>query len=189
MAYRGFRTWVVPLLGAVALLMGACSGDAASSGKGALQSSCVSNQLNLDRTDADGSACDNWGYSDCYGFASECIGYCAFGFCQPESCSSAENCVQFFREIPLGVGWECNEYVVSSTSYGTWCEIVKTCPEGTLNCPCAPGEMCGSDPFGSGDMACANGTCESSCPSACIQGSVCCGGSLCGGDCIGTPCC
>ena len=81
MQYRGFRTGMVPLLGAAALLIGACSGDAASSSKGSLQSSCVADQLNLERLFSDGSACDNWGYSDCYGFASECIGYCAFGFC------------------------------------------------------------------------------------------------------------
>ena len=188
MAYRGRRNRVAFGIAVTALLMTAC-GDSASGGKGSLQSSCVSDQLNLERTIADGFECDNFGYSDCYGFASECIGYCAFGFCQPQSCQSAEDCVQFFRELPEIAAWECNDYVVSATSYGTWCQIVEACPEGTLNCPCAPGDLCGPDPFGPGDMVCANGTCESSCPSACIVGSVCCGGALCSGDCIGTPCC
>lgn len=116
MRYRGFPTWILSVMGAAALLIGGCGADDASSGKGSLQSSCVSDQLNLERMFPDGSECDNWGYSDCYGFASECINYCANGFCQPQSCDTAADCVEFFREIPLGVGWECNEYVVSSTS-------------------------------------------------------------------------
>ena len=69
MQYRGFRTWMVPVLGAVALAIGGCSGDGTSSGKGSLQSSCVSNQLNFERTFSDGSVC--CGGSLCSG---DCIG-------------------------------------------------------------------------------------------------------------------
>ena len=189
MEHCGFRMWILSVMGAAALLIGGCGADDASSGKGSLQSSCVSNQLDLERTIENAYECDNWGYSDCYGFASECINYCANGFCQPDSCDTPEDCVVFFRELPPFAAWECNEYVVASTSYGTWCEIVGACAEGTSGCPCAPGGVCEPDPFGPGNMICANGTCESSCPSSCIQGSVCCGGALCSGDCIGTPCC
>jgi len=189
MQSRGFLGWFGFFSGGVVLLIAACGGEEASSGKGSLQSSCVSRQLNLERTTADGFECDNFGYSDCYGFASECIGYCANGFCQPQSCGSADDCVEFFRELPPIAAWECNDYMVGSTSYGTWCEIVGACPEGTLNCPCAAGSDCGPDPFGPGNMICVAGTCESTCPSSCIAGSVCCGGAFCSGDCIGTPCC
>jgi hypothetical protein len=165
------------------------SGSDPVAGPGALQSQCVIDQLNLERTLADGQACDNWGYSDCSGFGSECINYCAFDFCQPEPCETAEDCNAFFGELGGAETWACEEYVVSSKGYGTWCTPVEHCPEGTVGCPCLPGDACGPDPWGEGNMTCEAGICESSCPSACIQGSVCCGGAFCSGNCIGTPCC
>jgi len=190
MMARTIGFWVVVV--STAFWAMACSGEGGSgptSGPEALQSQCVINQLDLERTIANGSACDNWGYSDCNGFGSECIGYCAHKFCQPESCESGQDCDAYFGELTGREKWSCEEYVVSSTGYGTWCKAVEHCPEGTVNCPCLPGDLCGPDPWGEGDMICSGGTCESSCPSACIQGSVCCGGALCSGNCIGTPCC
>ena len=174
------------------LFMVGCGGEGdagPSSGPEALQSQCVINQLNLERTIEDGSACSNFGYSDCNGSGSECIGYCAHGFCQPEPCEAEEDCNADFGELGGREKWACEPYVVSSRDYGTWCNAVENCPEGTVNCPCLPGGVCGPDPWGDGNMTCSGGTCESSCPSACIQGSVCCGGTLCSGNCIGTPCC
>lgn len=183
--------WLGVVLGAAALLVIGCSGEegSASSGPGALQSQCVINQLNLVRDLPDRSACDNFGYSDCSGFGSECINYCAHGFCQPSECTTAEDCTTAIGPVPPEVQWVCEEYVVSDKGYGSWCDLVEGCAEGTVNCPCLPGNVCGADPWGTGTMTCVAGTCESSCPSACIQGSVCCGGSLCAGNCIGTPCC
>jgi len=186
---RTLSTWILYSVGAMALLSGACSGEEGAGGEGSLQSSCVSNQLNLDRTLSDGEACDNFGYSDCLGFASECINYCAHKFCQPMPCETSADCDANFADPGPGRGFLCEDYVVSGKAYGSWCKVDEVCDEGTLNCPCAPGNVCGPDPFGLGNMNCVDGTCESSCPAACIQGSVCCGGTLCSGNCIGTPCC
>jgi hypothetical protein len=190
MALCGTNAWAAAALGAALIAVG-CGGEGgtAASGAGALQSPCVINQLDLERYIPDRHVCDNWGYSDCTGFGSECINYCAFGFCQPEECETPDDCETAFGGLPVGVKWVCEEYVVSSKGYGNWCEFVEHCTEGTPGCPCLPGGVCGPDPWGEGDMSCAGGTCESSCPSSCIQGSVCCGGSLCSGNCIGTPCC
>ena len=187
----GTKRWLGVVLGATAVLVLGCSGEdgAPTSGPGALQSQCVINQLNLVRNVPDGSDCYNLGYSDCFGFGSECINYCAFDLCQPAECTTADDCTAAFGALPVEVKWVCEEYIVSSKSYGTWCDVGENCPEGTVNCPCLPGNVCGPDPWGTGTMSCVAGTCESSCPSACIQGSVCCGGSLCAGNCIGTPCC
>ncbi len=191
MAHYGTQRWVVAAIGVAVFVVIGCSGEdgAPKSGPGALQSQCVINQLNLERNIPDRSLCDNFGYSDCFGFGSECINYCAFGFCQPAECSTPEDCSASFGELPIGVKWTCHEYIVSNKGYGNWCEFVEDCPEGSVNCPCLPGDLCGPDPWGTGNMSCVAGACESSCPSACIQGSVCCGGSLCAGNCIGTPCC
>ena len=159
-------------------------GDSTGPG-GGLQSSCVIDQLGLERTLADGQSCSNFGYSDCEGSGSECINYCAHGRCQPGECNTDSDC-----ESRFGAGYECTEYVVSGDSYGFWCRL-SDCPKGTLGCPCTDAGLCGSDPFGSGAMTCtASNRCESSCPAACRVGSsVCCGGAFCSGDCIGTPCC
>ncbi len=186
-----FGVWRLGALTIMALVASSCSGegDGPTSGAGALQSSCVINQLNLVRDIPDGDACDNFGYSDCFGFGSECINYCAFDFCQPAECKSQEDCDAAFGPLPIGNVWLCHEYVVSRKEYGAWCESVEACTEGTVNCPCLPGDLCGSDPWGEGNMSCVAGLCESQCPSSCIVGSVCCGGSLCAGNCIGTPCC
>ncbi len=187
---RIWGTWQLCGIATAALLIASCDGESGSSnGEGSLQSSCVANQLDLERTLEDGKGCDNWGYSDCSGFASECINYCAHGFCQPESCETNADCSAYFADPGPGIGFLCEDYVVNSKSYGSWCKLGEVCDEGTLNCPCAPGDVCGPDPFGDGNMRCVSGTCESQCPSACIQGSVCCGGTLCSGNCIGTPCC
>ena len=190
MRNRGVEMWIAGLTSIAAFLTGGCGGEEGGAGeKGSLQSSCVSNQLDLERAIPDGQGCDNWGYSDCYGFASECVNYCAHEFCQPESCETAKDCEGFFGTPQAGLGWVCTDYVVSSRSYGTWCDLDEVCVEGTINCPCAPGDVCGPDPFGSGNMRCVAVTWESTCPSACIVGSVCCGGAFCSGNCIGTPCC
>jgi hypothetical protein len=171
-----------------ALLLGvaACSDADDELGAAAvLQSPCVADQLNLVRDLEDGQSCDNFGYSDCTGFASECVNYCAFEFCQREPCLDDTDC-----ELEFGVNFECKDYVVSDTDYGRWCDE-SDCPRGTLGCPCLSDGTCGADPYGSGAMTCsASDTCESACPAACrVGGSVCCGGAFCSGDCIGTPCC
>lgn len=44
---------------------------------------------------------------------------------------------------------------------------------------CSP--RCGANEF------CSNGQCM--CPSGCLEGTVCCGGSRCAGNCLGSPCC
>lgn len=185
------QLWLLVVIGSATALLSGCSGagDAPASGAGALQSQCVINQLDLVRNVADGNSCSNFGYSDCTGFGSECINYCAFGFCQPGECASPDDCVAAFGAAPVGLAWLCKDYVVSNKSYGKWCESVTGCPEGTVNCPCLPGDLCGPDPWGDGNMSCVGGFCESQCPSSCIVGSVCCGGTLCAGNCIGTPCC
>ncbi|HEX7600103.1 MAG TPA: hypothetical protein VF316_00810, partial [Polyangiaceae bacterium] len=67
-------------------------------------------------------------------------------------------------------------------SFGNWC-AVSTCPPGTAGCPCRAG-ACDS-PF----QCSAQNVCTDTCPTGCRQKSVCCGGALCGGDCVGTPCC
>ena len=187
---RHWMTWVVGTW-AVVLAMG-CSDDGGSgptSGPEALQSQCVIDQLNLERTIPDGETCDNFGYSDCNGFGSECVNSCAFELCQPQPCESKDDCNASFGDLAGRQEWSCEAYVVSSRGYGTWCAPVEGCPEGSVGCPCLPGGLCGPDPWGDGDMTCEAGRCESSCPSACIQGSVCCGGAFCSGSCIGTPCC
>ncbi|MEM8607019.1 MAG: hypothetical protein AAGF92_07930 [Myxococcota bacterium] len=179
-----------PTLLLAALLALGCGDSSPTTGAGGLQNQCVADQLGFERTLPDGSECGNTGFTDCgLGFASECIGSCANGFCQPEECESAEDCESFFRALPAGVGWECSTLEISDRPYGDWCSIVEVCVEGTLGCPCAAGDVCGPDPFGTGNLSCEEGRCNSSCPSACIVGSVCCGGSFCGGDCVGTPCC
>lgn len=178
---------VIPVVGLAAAAAGflaqACS-DSTGAGANSLQSQCVANQLNLDRNIPDGQDCSNFGYSDCSGFASECVNYCGFDMCQSSQCTGDAQC-----ESRFGFGFECADYVISSISYGSWCRV-SDCPKGTLGCPCAAGGVCGADPYGSGSMSCISNVCESSCPSQCREGSsVCCGGAFCGGNCIGSPCC
>lgn len=167
-----------------------CGDDGGGSSGFSLQNSCVADQLNLSRSLPDGEECGNFGFTDCgIGFASECEGFCARDLCQPEMCTSAEDCVGFFGELPLPSAWECTTFEISSRSYGDWCEVVETCPEGTVNCPCTASDTCGRDPFGTGNLICENGRCRSSCPRDCQRGGFCCGGALCAGECIGTSCC
>jgi hypothetical protein len=171
-------------LAAALVTLGACSDGGGEAGAGGLQSSCVIDELGLERTLADGQECSNFGYSDCSGFGSECINSCAFDICQEAPCTNDEGCAATF-----GPAFECQDYVVSSKSYGRWCNE-SDCPRGTLGCPCRSDGSCANDPYGSGPMSCTDSSCESSCPVACRVGtSVCCGGALCSGDCIGTPCC
>jgi len=177
--------WIAGIALALVGLAG-CPGDDAANG--GLQSACVLDILGLERTLPDGAACDNFGYSDCAGFGSECLHFCAFDVCQPAECATAEDCAAVGAP-PYGLGWACEEYVVSGEGYGTYCHAVEVCPEGTVGCPCAVGDTCGPDPWGDGDLSCVSGYCESACPASCIAGSVCCGGAFCSGDCIGAPCC
>jgi hypothetical protein len=164
-------------------LIQACS-DSTGGGGSSLQSQCVADQLNLERNIPNGQDCSNFGYSDCDGFASECVGSCGFDMCQSSECSSDAQC-----ESGFGSAFECADYVISSVSYGSWCKL-SDCPKGTLGCPCATGNVCGADPYGSGSMSCVSNVCESSCPYSCREGtSTCCGGAFCGGNCIGSPCC
>ena len=150
-----------------------------------LQSSCVHEELTLDRTLEDGSACDNFGYSDCArgSSGSECINYCAFKFCQSGPCESDDDCSAF------GAIYACQEYIVSDRSYGMWCGE-SDCVKGLQGCPCLDTGDCYNYPFieaycGEDNICTGTYTCQEDC----IQGSVCCGGSLCSGNCIGTPCC
>jgi len=77
-------------------------------------------------------------------------------------------------------------------SCGT-CVGAERCVDGQCRTCGCEGRRCGSDGCGgscgscSGGAVCRDGACE--CPSGCRQRSVCCGGGLCGGDCVGTPCC
>ena len=149
-----------------------------------LQSDCVQEELEIARTLADGSSCSNFGYSDCDGFASECVNVCAFSVCQPGSCTSDTDCGG------LGLQLECMDYVVSDVSYGNFCGV-SDCPKGTPGCPCLDSGTCRPSSISGVTVTCDAGTCVSndSCPAGCREGSVCCGGSLCSGNCIGTPCC
>jgi hypothetical protein len=172
------------LLVALGLVV-ACSSTGGGDGGGAsLQSSCVRDQLGVPRALADGEACKNVGYSDCgQGFASECLGSCAFDVCQSQACASNADCPGF-----------CKEYVVSSVSYGKWCDG-KVCPRGTLDCPCDEGACTKPDP--AYVVSCnASGVCEGTdtCAAGCRVrnadgASICCGGGFCSGGCVGTPCC
>ena len=173
-----------------ALLLLGCGDSAPTTGADALQNGCVADQLGFERTLPDRSECRNFGFTDCGRvFASECVNTCAHDFCQPGPCESAEDCAETFQVLPIGLGWECATLEVDRRPFGDWCRIVEVCVEGTVGCPCAPGDVCGPDPFGPGELSCEDGRCNSSCQSSCIVGSVCCGGALCSGDCVGTPCC
>jgi len=98
---RSFHA-IATLLSAT-VLFGCGEGNGGASGAVSLQNPCVSDQLNLERTLADGSECRNFGFSDCsVGSASECVNFCANNFCQPESCASPEDCLGFFGELPSG---------------------------------------------------------------------------------------
>lgn len=186
MKYMRRRTVIL----AAAMLVLGCGDSTPTTGSEALQNECVANQLGLERTLPDGSECGNVGFTDCgRGFASGCINTCAYDRCQPEPCESAGDCESFFGELPIGLGWECSTFEISERPYGDWCRIVEVCTPGTAGCPCMPGDVCGPDPFGPGDLSCEGGRCTSSCQTSCIVGSVCCGGALCSGGCIGTPCC
>ena len=165
---------------AVVLAMGCSDGDAEDS----LQSACVLDILGLSRTLPDGSACDNFGYSDCKGFASECINVCAFDVCQSGTCTEDADCTA------LGGERECMDYVVSDRSYGSYCGV-SDCPKGTPGCPCLDSGTCRASSISGVTVSCEAERCvaDDPCPAGCRQGSVCCGGTLCSGDCIGTPCC
>jgi len=70
----------------------------------------------------------------------------------------------------------------------------KACPQyaGFFEFDVATDDEAGDDgamcvPMCTGNEFCFEGECT--CADGCRQGSVCCGGSLCAGDCIGTPCC
>lgn len=160
--------------------------DGGGSGEDLLQSPCVLDQLNLERTLPDGVSCSNFSYSDCgvTPMASECVNYCAFGVCQPAPCVQYEDCTGY------GADFDCMPYVVSGDDYGAWCGE-SDCPRGHVDCPCLPGGLC-PEPDDYWVLECdAQNFCrgEDTCPFGCRSGSVCCGGAFCGGDCIGTPCC
>jgi len=159
-----------------------CCGS--SGGGDLLQDPCVRDELEFTDDLPDGVECSNFGYGGCPGFASDCINYCAHDMCQPQECVQDADC-----QVAWGQDYECQEYVVSGDSFGSWCNE-SDCPRGSMGCPCRQDGTCNSDPFGSGPMSCVDNTCESECPYACRVGtSLCCGGAFCSGDCIGTPCC
>lgn len=160
---------------------GAC--DGAGGNEELLQDPCVRDEISFSDDLPDGEECFNIGYAGCPGFASDCVHYCAFDVCQASPCTSDDACIAAFDAT-----YECAAYVVGDVDYGEWCRV-SDCPKGTLGCPCRDG-ACGGDPYGGGLMTCESGTCESSCPWECREGtSVCCGGAFCGGDCVGSPCC
>jgi len=163
----------------------ACGGgDGSGSSEELLQSSCVHDNIDLPRTVEDGEDCANFGYGDCPAdeMASECVNYCAHDTCQAGPCSTDGDCEGF------GANYECLPYVVDGDDYGTWCGYTD-CPKGTYGCPCKEGKCFPPDEYWT--LECVDGTCQGDdgCPSGCRVGSVCCGGALCSGNCIGTPCC
>ena len=149
-------------------------------------SDCVRDNLDLERHLPDGAKCYGMGYTDCgAATGSECVNVCAFDVCQPKQCREDADCAA------LGSDYECTLYVLedlNEAATGLWCRR-SDCPKGSLGCPCKPGGTCSADPFGSGAMTCKDDKCSSACPTSCRSGSICCGGALCSGDCIGTPCC
>ena len=95
-----------------------------------LQSNCVQQHFEFERTIQDGQECSNFGYADCGNdtFASECVNFCAFGVCQGSPCESDSDCA------PLGDA-ACEDYVVSDVTYGKWCNISKSYG-GSGDCDC-----------------------------------------------------
>ena len=175
----GFSVFIV-------LVLAGC-GDSESGADATLQCSCVRDSFIegfLDRTLPDGSECTNSAVGGCRCLASTCESFCAFGTCQP-GCASSEDC--------LGSDEQCNELIDAEFgSLGFFCEFVPPCPAGTTGCPCAPGGVCDPPFLDRAEAFCgADNTCQINdlCTPGCRQSSVCCGGTLCAGDCIGTPCC
>ena len=111
------RSFLFMVAWSLALSLVGCSDDGGASSGSSLQNRCVADQLNLSRSMPDGEECSNFGFTDCgIGFASECANFCANDFCQPEMCTSAEDCIGFFGELSLPLAWECNTFEISSRS-------------------------------------------------------------------------
>jgi len=178
------RTTHLALVSTIALLTACNDGDDREGPS--LGSACVARQLGLARNIADGGDCFLLGYSDCGAgaLASECIHTCAHDVCQAASCSTYADCSW------AGLTWDCQDYVISGTSYGRWCGP-SPCPRGTPGCPCLTGNTCYQTGVSGQSVSCSGTTCvlSDTCASGCRVGSVCCGGAFCGGNCIGTPCC
>lgn len=176
---------LVQALLTVTVAVTGCSSEATGA-EATLQCGCVRDTFVsgfLDRTVPDGESCSNAAIGGCSCLASECQNYCAFGVCQRE-CEMDSDC--------SGENFECNEFVdIEFGLLGTFCEYIAPCPEGTPGCPCGPEGQC--TVFGDQlEAFCDDGnTCQVNdlCTPGCRQGSVCCGGALCAGNCIGTPCC
>lgn len=167
------------------LVFVACSSDGNGGATDQLQSSCVHENMTLERTIANGQECSNFSYSDCPvgDMGSECVSYCAFDICQSKSCARDADCTA------VKAGLECQSYIVSQQDYGKWCGV-PDCPKGEVGCPCREDGTCIA-PDSYWTVRCTASQCEGtdSCPTGCRSGSLCCGGAFCGGDCIGTPCC
>ena len=133
-----------------------------------------------------GAECINVSISGCGCLASECIEICANEICQTTECATDADCAC------CGGIAECEPWIDSDFGdLGQWCNPSPDCPKGTPGCPCGEGGVCSGSGNGITVSCNAAKVCESvdSCPSGCRQSTVCCGGALCSGDCIGTPCC
>ena len=128
----------------------------AKSDENLLQSPCVIDYFELERTRGDGASCSNFSYGDCAEGArgSECVNVCVFGVCQATPCFSDADCG----------GALCREKSSDSVPMGSWCDFDQKAPGASDDNGCG---ACGV--MGTSGACCGTPFCSGAC-----SGSACC---------------